>query len=590
MADKLISQLDSFSGTPSSGDYLVTDNGTNTTKISIPDLLGNTDAKDVSYSDTQTYANGTVGKKLKDLDAGDTALQQDITDLRSDLFGFFNRTGVNGVKAYFGNDHVALTDIVLQSGVTYTITNRSSIQAIFMTYNDTTTKTVSPSTKSFTLTPTKTALLCAYKNTSTTSDYIDIDINVGLVSDFNLVNRGFYGLFNEVGVLGLKRFFSADHFIETDIVLQKGVTYSFKNRSNITANFFTYDDSASVTANAGTDFTLTPTKSAVLCAYKNTSTTSDYIDVDIYMGLTKKVRELEAEIVEATEVETYTVDPNGGGDYTTFSSALADLSANTNKKIIYVKGGTYDIFDEMGGSAYASTITSSSDWTVANNIIPANTSIIGLGKVVLDYEPTDADITSGAAQILSPLNLMGGNITIENIDIIATNCRYAIHDEAGDDAVPFTHTYKNVKAHKIRGTYGKAQCFGGGLGFNETAIFEECIFKGNNSPIFSYHNNLQGVDDSSSIIMNNCVIVDPSNSNSAFGFYSTYRADGLQRYNKVKLNNTYIGGGMTLAPNGSTPTQNTFDVLTIGCTAFTATERDLTENIYPVTKYNSISV
>lgn len=54
----LISGLDTFSGTPSAGDYLVIDNGTNTKKISAPSLLENAKGEDViSFADPDTDGN-----------------------------------------------------------------------------------------------------------------------------------------------------------------------------------------------------------------------------------------------------------------------------------------------------------------------------------------------------------------------------------------------------------------------------------------------------------------------------------------------------------------------------------------------------
>ena len=55
MDGALITQLDTFSGTPSSSDYLVTDNGTNTTKISVPNLLANAKGQDViAFADSDS--------------------------------------------------------------------------------------------------------------------------------------------------------------------------------------------------------------------------------------------------------------------------------------------------------------------------------------------------------------------------------------------------------------------------------------------------------------------------------------------------------------------------------------------------------
>lgn len=58
MEGALITQLDTFSGTPSSGDFLATDNGTSTTKISVPNLLANAKGEDViSFADSLSDGN-----------------------------------------------------------------------------------------------------------------------------------------------------------------------------------------------------------------------------------------------------------------------------------------------------------------------------------------------------------------------------------------------------------------------------------------------------------------------------------------------------------------------------------------------------
>lgn len=58
MDGALITELDTFSGTPSSGDYLVTDNGTDTTKIAVPDLLANVKGEDaITFTDPNSDGN-----------------------------------------------------------------------------------------------------------------------------------------------------------------------------------------------------------------------------------------------------------------------------------------------------------------------------------------------------------------------------------------------------------------------------------------------------------------------------------------------------------------------------------------------------
>jgi hypothetical protein len=55
-------------------------------------------------------------------------------------------------------------------------------------------------------------------------------------------------------------------------------------------------------------------------------------------------------------------------------------------KIVYVDGGVYDIFEEIGGTEYAQSIPESSEdlWRQYNTIIPSNTKIIGIGEVIFN--------------------------------------------------------------------------------------------------------------------------------------------------------------------------------------------------------------
>ena len=63
MADdgKYISELDTFSGTPSSSDYLAINNGTTTKKIAVPSLLGNVHGQQViSFADSNSDGNVVI--------------------------------------------------------------------------------------------------------------------------------------------------------------------------------------------------------------------------------------------------------------------------------------------------------------------------------------------------------------------------------------------------------------------------------------------------------------------------------------------------------------------------------------------------
>ena len=56
----LISGLDTFSGTPSSGDYLPIDDGSGTKKIAVPDLLSY--AESYTFTDPNDDGNVVISK------------------------------------------------------------------------------------------------------------------------------------------------------------------------------------------------------------------------------------------------------------------------------------------------------------------------------------------------------------------------------------------------------------------------------------------------------------------------------------------------------------------------------------------------
>lgn len=208
----------------------------------------------------------------------------------------------------------------------------------------------------------------------------------------------------------------------------------------------------------------------------------------------------------------YTVGPNG--NWKTFTDMLIALEDDTTKKTVYVQGGVYDIFAEMGGASYIASITNpaSINWRDVCHVVPPNTKIVGVGHVVLKWTP-DASVigSSDMATLFSPLNV-SGSCHIENIDIIVKNGRYAIHDENSglsqyDGAI---HKYVNVRAEVQQDEYGRI-CFGCGHGKNARFEFDNCSFKSYRENTFFMHDWPATADERSTIEFRNCVFMAGSN-------------------------------------------------------------------------------
>ena len=238
----------------------------------------------------------------------------------------------------------------------------------------------------------------------------------------------------------------------------------------------------------------------------------------------------------------YTVGANG--DFTTFTEALRTLANDTREKTIYIEEGIYDIYAEKGGASYIQSITNpaSLNWRDVSEVVPPNTTIIGKGRVVLQFEPPAEVIGSDEmAFLFSPLNV-SGSCHIENIEIWATNCRYAIHDETSSrpEFNYVRRSYKNVRASKRHGTYGNDQCYAAGIAPNGVYDFDNCVFYNDRNWTFSMHSTTMQENDKVTVNMNNCVIYkhgdDTYHSDvNCMGFGNTHTSP---RNVNIELNNT----------------------------------------------------
>lgn len=145
---------------------------------------------------------------------------------------------------------------------------------------------------------------------------------------------------------------------------------------------------------------------------------------------------------------------------------------------IYIKEGTYDIYNELGGSSWYSGITSAKGnmqgISLANNV-----NLIGLGKVTLQFNPSDDLATENNVPNVSVLELSDINNKIENIKIECKNCRYGIHDETDGRKPNSTRYFKNVEiTHNgvVSGTWNAGVSYGCGSSDNSKFEYVDCKF------------------------------------------------------------------------------------------------------------------
>lgn len=191
---------------------------------------------------------------------------------------------------------------------------------------------------------------------------------------------------------------------------------------------------------------------------------------------------------------------------------------------IYIKEGTYDIYNELGGSSWYSGITSAKGnmqgISLANNV-----NLIGLGKVTLQFNPSDELATENNVPNVSVLELSDINNKIENIKIECRNCRYGIHDETDGGKPNSTRYFKNVEiTHNgvVSGTWTSALSYGCGSSNNSEFEYVDCKF---NTGWLAHQSNKQTIPPT--FIATNCV------------FYGGSYAISLNTSGTCKVNITF---------------------------------------------------
>lgn len=253
-----------------------------------------------------------------------------------------------------------------------------------------------------------------------------------------------------------------------------------------------------------------------------------------------------------------------GGDYASLTECLQALQGDTRAKTIRILPGEYDIFAELGGAAQWAAYDGDANWRDVQPVVPPNTHLLGVGRVTLRMTPSADQISAKAAALLSPLNV-SGTATIENLTIIAKNCRYAIHDEASgrDEFANSEHTYRHVTAIKQSSDgIGYTQTLGCGEARNGRYLFADCVIRG--AVPFSIHTNRNAAGDGTNITFRHCLL---ETSGTAYSVALSTSWDNLG-LNYVIFDSCHVKGGIrTYNEQSNSDKENSYQITMLNCNA-----------------------
>ena len=263
----------------------------------------------------------------------------------------------------------------------------------------------------------------------------------------------------------------------------------------------------------------------------------------------------------STEPVQYTVGSDG--DYAFLTECLQALQGDTRAKTIRILPGEYDIFAELGGAAQWAAYDGDANWRDVQAIVRPNTHLLGVGRVTLRMTPSADQISAKAASLLSPLNV-SGTATIENLTIIAKNCRYAIHDEASGRAEfdGSEHTYRHVTAIKQSSDgIGYTQTLGCGEARNGRYLFEDCVIRG--AVPFSIHTSRNAAGDGTNLTFRHCLL--ETSGTYSVGLSTSFDNLGL---NHAIFDSCHIKAGIrTYNEQSNSNKENAYQITLLNCNA-----------------------
>lgn len=242
-----------------------------------------------------------------------------------------------------------------------------------------------------------------------------------------------------------------------------------------------------------------------------------------------------------------------GCEYSSLTDAFKFTETEPRHCVIHVEAGEYDIFDELGGETFITSIPSGATAYTIDMPWLYDVDVIGHGKVKLVYSPDEsfASLHYTENGLISPLNIRG-NTKICNIEIDAKYCRYAIHDETGSSII-YNNTYReyeNVIATMGAPYSAYGNTVGCGMKSGQNAVWKNCkLINTEASCAYACHSTPNGYG--GSIKLENCVFKTQTKSPVKLGNWGSTSEETVVFINNCYFNRQSGTGDIRLAIESS---------------------------------------
>ena len=350
-----------------------------------------------------------------------------------------------------------------------------------------------------------------------TANRYQTEINFALKTEVDDIN-------NEIAVINKKAFFNYPSIEVGSINVNTGGDGSSINRARTgfipweqgikvnakSGNYFYvvyYNSSKTWTGNSGefksSEFSIPQCgyyrlmlKSDTISDFTNVSNT--FVYTYFSSTLDKKIENLE----EKPGNYVYTIGENDN---------VAEIITEAMKhkgSIVYIDPYEHDCIEEWKdfyGDTYFSSMSSTRGLELENDI-----HIIGRsGHKLKCYYTGDNDYVMEHFSLFNNCP-QGSGYILENVCIDVKKIRYCVHDERGEDAVPYKVRYDHciMSQDQTGSTWDASRaCIGGGLGLHGDIVVEDCIFdtvtSSDNMDSIAYHNS-NGANAQNSLVIKNC--------------------------------------------------------------------------------------